>query len=148
MQKYNILELNEKLLPELQSIAEELGIKKVSSLKKEELVYRILDEQAISYAGIQAEKEKEKEAKKAENKNTQPTTVTPATVTKTSTVTGSAVAATSTAAATGTIASVASNAVKTGDPSQAGLFMSLLAGSTGTLEALRRRRKNRKKSQN
>ena len=47
MQKYNILELNEKLLPELQSIAEELGIKKVSSLKKEELVYRILDEQAI-----------------------------------------------------------------------------------------------------
>lgn len=66
MQKYNILELNEKLLPELQSIAEELGIKKVNSLKKEELVYRILDEQAISYAGIQAEKEKEKEAKKAE----------------------------------------------------------------------------------
>ncbi len=64
MQKYNILELNEKLLPELQGIAEELGIKKVSSLKKEELVYRILDEQAISYAGIQAEKEKEKEAKK------------------------------------------------------------------------------------
>ena len=47
MQKYNILELNEKLLPELQSIAEELGIK-------------------ISYAGQQAEKEKEKEAKKAE----------------------------------------------------------------------------------
>ena len=66
MQKYNILELNEKLLPELQSIADELGIKKISSLKKEELVYRILDEQAISYAGQQAEKEKEKEAKKAE----------------------------------------------------------------------------------
>lgn len=66
MQKYNILELNEKLLPELQSIAEELGLKKVSTLKKEELVYRILDEQAISYAGIHAEKEKEKEAKKVE----------------------------------------------------------------------------------
>jgi transcription termination factor Rho len=28
MQKYNILELNEKLLPELQKIAEELGIRK------------------------------------------------------------------------------------------------------------------------
>ena len=66
MQKYNILELNEKLLPELQSIAEELGIKTISSLKKEELVYRILDEQAISYAGLQAKQEKEKEAKKAE----------------------------------------------------------------------------------
>ncbi len=66
MQKYNILELNEKLLTELQAIASELGIKKAESLKKEELVYRILDEQAISYAGIQAEKEKEKEAKKVE----------------------------------------------------------------------------------
>lgn len=66
MQKYNILELNEKLLPELQSIAEELGITKVGSLKKEELVYRILDEQAISFAGIHVEKMKEKEAKKAE----------------------------------------------------------------------------------
>ncbi|MDL2221581.1 transcription termination factor Rho [Parabacteroides sp. OttesenSCG-928-N08] len=68
MQKYNILELNEKLLPELQTIAEELGIKKISSLKKEELVYRILDEQAISLAGIHVEKQKEKEAKKSEPK--------------------------------------------------------------------------------
>lgn len=64
MQKYNILELNEKLLPELQSIAEELGIKKVSSLKKEELVYRILDEQAISLAGIQVEKQKERSGRR------------------------------------------------------------------------------------
>ncbi|WP_280748215.1 transcription termination factor Rho [Parabacteroides sp. PF5-9] len=68
MQKYNILELNEKLLPELQAIAEELGIKKINSFKKEELVYRILDEQAISLAGIQVEKQKEKEAKKAESR--------------------------------------------------------------------------------
>ncbi|MDR1403302.1 MAG: transcription termination factor Rho, partial [Tannerellaceae bacterium] len=68
MQKYNILELNEKLLPELQKIAGELGIKKVTSFKKEELVYRILDEQAISIAGIQVEKAKEKEAKKAQEK--------------------------------------------------------------------------------
>jgi transcription termination factor Rho len=68
MQKYNILELNEKLLPELQTIAGELGIKKVTSFKKEELVYRILDEQAISIAGIQVEKAKEKEAKKAQEK--------------------------------------------------------------------------------
>lgn len=64
MQKYNIIELNEKELPDLQNIAEELGIKKAGSLKKEELVYRILDEQAISYAGIQAEKQKGKEAQK------------------------------------------------------------------------------------
>ncbi|RHJ90480.1 transcription termination factor Rho [Parabacteroides bouchesdurhonensis] len=81
MQKYNILELNEKLLPELQSIAEELGIKKVSSLKKEELVYRILDEQAISYAGIQAEKEAKKAEKQTRTKKA-PKTAKPAKTSK------------------------------------------------------------------
>lgn len=74
MQKYNILELNEKLLPELQKIAEELGIKKISSLRKEELVYKILDEQAISYAGLQVEKEKNKEAKKVASQSKKKTT--------------------------------------------------------------------------
>ncbi|MDR1745940.1 MAG: transcription termination factor Rho [Tannerella sp.] len=64
MQKYNIIELNGKQLPELQTIAEELGIKKVKSLEKQDLVYKILDEQAISLAGIQIEKEKEKEKEK------------------------------------------------------------------------------------
>jgi transcription termination factor Rho len=66
MQRYNILELNGKQLPELQVIAEGLGIKKVKSLEKQDLVYRILDEQAISLAGIQIEKEKEKEGRKLE----------------------------------------------------------------------------------
>ncbi|MDR3706564.1 MAG: transcription termination factor Rho [Paludibacteraceae bacterium] len=47
---YNILDLNEKLLPELKQIAKEEGIKKVDSLKKEELVYKILDQQAINKA--------------------------------------------------------------------------------------------------
>ena len=36
---YNIIQLNDKSLSELQSIAQELGIKKTESLKKEELVY-------------------------------------------------------------------------------------------------------------
>lgn len=44
---YNIIQLNDKDLSELQSIAKELGITKTDSLKKEDLVYRILDEQAI-----------------------------------------------------------------------------------------------------
>ena len=44
---YNIIQLNDKDLSELQEIAKELGLKKTSSLRKEELVYRILDEQAI-----------------------------------------------------------------------------------------------------
>ena len=37
---YNIIQLNDKNLSELQQIAKELGLKKVDSLKKEELVYR------------------------------------------------------------------------------------------------------------
>ncbi|MDR0429541.1 MAG: transcription termination factor Rho [Tannerellaceae bacterium] len=83
MQKYNILELNEKLLPELQKIAGELGIKKISSFKKEELVYRILDEQAISIAGIQVEKAKEKEAKKKAESQTKAKKTTKVTTPKT-----------------------------------------------------------------
>ncbi len=47
---YNIIQLNDKSLSELQTIAQEMGIKKTDSLKKEELVYRILDEQAIAGA--------------------------------------------------------------------------------------------------
>lgn len=63
MQRYNILELNEKLLTELKSIAKELGIKKYDSLKKEELVYKILDEQAVNLAEKQVEKETAKPEK-------------------------------------------------------------------------------------
>ena len=47
---YNILDLNDKTLLELQSIGKELGLKKISSLKKEDLVYTILDQQAIASA--------------------------------------------------------------------------------------------------
>ncbi len=47
---YNIIQLNDKNLSELQSIAKELGINKAESFKKEDLVYRILDEQAIASA--------------------------------------------------------------------------------------------------
>jgi transcription termination factor Rho len=68
MQKYNILELNEKQLPELQEIAQNLGVKKAKSLPKEDLIYKILDEQAISWAGMQVEKKKEKETRKKEKR--------------------------------------------------------------------------------
>ena len=44
---YNILELNDKLLTELKVIAKEMGLKRVDTLKKEDLVYKILDQQAI-----------------------------------------------------------------------------------------------------
>jgi len=44
---YDILELNKKLLSELREIAKELKIKRVEALKKQDLVYKILDQQAI-----------------------------------------------------------------------------------------------------
>src|SRR5665811_1260249 len=44
---YDILELSKKLLPELRDIAKELKIKKAESLKKQDLIYKILDHQAI-----------------------------------------------------------------------------------------------------
>ena len=53
---YNIIQLNDKDLSELQSIAKELGIKKAETFKKEDLVYHILDEQAIANAAKKAQK--------------------------------------------------------------------------------------------
>ena len=65
---YNIIQLNDKSLSELQSIAQELGIKKTESLKKEELVYKILDEQAIVGATKKVAAEKQKEERKNEQR--------------------------------------------------------------------------------
>ncbi len=45
---YDILELNKKLVTELRDIAKQLNIKKFESLRKQDLVYKILDQQAIS----------------------------------------------------------------------------------------------------
>ncbi|HNQ68058.1 MAG TPA: transcription termination factor Rho [Bacteroidales bacterium] len=44
---YDILELNAKLLPELKEIAKNLGVHKVESFRKQDLIYKILDLQAI-----------------------------------------------------------------------------------------------------
>ena len=63
---YNIIQLNDKNLSELQVIAKELGIKKADSFKKEELVYKILDEQAIAGATKKVAAEKLKEERKGE----------------------------------------------------------------------------------
>lgn len=65
---YNIIQLNDKNLSELQAIAQELGIKKPESLKKEELVYKILDEQAIAGATKKVAAEKAKEERKDDKK--------------------------------------------------------------------------------
>jgi transcription termination factor Rho len=44
---YDILELNAKLVGDLREIANQLNIDKVDSLKKQDLIYKILDEQAL-----------------------------------------------------------------------------------------------------
>ena len=65
---YNIIQLNDKDLSELQIIAKELGIKKTDSYKKEDLVYKILDEQAIVGATKKVAADKLKEERKEEKK--------------------------------------------------------------------------------
>jgi transcription termination factor Rho len=55
---YDILELNNMLVADLRQVAKDLKIKRVESLKKQDLIYKILDQQAISAA------EKKKDTKK------------------------------------------------------------------------------------
>jgi transcription termination factor Rho len=57
---YDILELNKKLVPELKDIAKELDIKKVESYKKQDLIYKILDTQAV----LEAEKKERRNTPK------------------------------------------------------------------------------------
>lgn len=49
---YDILELNDKLLTELRQIAKDLNIKRVEAYKKQELIYKILDQQAVAAAEV------------------------------------------------------------------------------------------------
>ncbi len=66
---YDILELNEKLLPELRQIAKDLNIKRVESYKKQDLIYAILDEQAIhSTKGAKKPEKKERTTDEPERK--------------------------------------------------------------------------------
>ena len=66
---YNIIQLNDMELSELQSIAKELGIQGVDTMQKDSLVYGILDEQAIAQASKRTSN-KEKAANK--DKESQP----------------------------------------------------------------------------
>lgn len=44
---YDILQLNDMLVPELKDLAEKLGLKNSKKFSKQELIYKILDQQAI-----------------------------------------------------------------------------------------------------
>ena len=74
---YNIIHLNDKNLSELQVIAKELGIKKADSYKKEDLVYKILDEQAIVGATKKVAADKLKEERKNEEQKKKRSRVAP-----------------------------------------------------------------------
>ncbi|MDD4191030.1 MAG: transcription termination factor Rho [Mangrovibacterium sp.] len=60
---YDIIELSRKLLPDLREIAKELKIKKVESYKKQDLIYKILDTQAILASERKMENAREKTVK-------------------------------------------------------------------------------------
>lgn len=48
---YDIIQLNDMLVPELMDIANELNIKDTKSLDKQKLIYKILDQQALNEGG-------------------------------------------------------------------------------------------------
>lgn len=54
---FDILQLNDMLLPELLDIAEQLHIKNAKQLSKQDLIYKILDSQAVNKAATETEDE-------------------------------------------------------------------------------------------
>lgn len=67
---YNIAELNSKEDSELKAIAESMGLKKINSIDRDDLIYKILDEQAInsSKASVANASEKKKRGRKPAKK--------------------------------------------------------------------------------
>jgi transcription termination factor Rho len=51
---YDILQLNDKLVPELKEIASQLAIKGANKLTKQDLIFKILDEQALANRGLKS----------------------------------------------------------------------------------------------
>jgi len=69
---YNILQLQEKTLVDLKILAKQLGIKRVDASRKDDLIYKILDQQAINLM-IQSQKEADmSEAVKTKRKKEKP----------------------------------------------------------------------------
>ena len=65
----DILELNKKLVSELREIAKELKIRRADSLRKQDLVYKILDQQAILAAEKGKSEPKKSFSEKKEQRN-------------------------------------------------------------------------------
>jgi transcription termination factor Rho len=69
---YDIIELNGKKVAELRTIAKELEIKKTESLKKQDLIYKILDEQAVNPSALSSKSAEGKSDEGETNKNREP----------------------------------------------------------------------------
>ena len=65
---YDILQLNDMLVAELKELAKSLGLKGINRLAKQDLIYKILDEQAVKGGGLKKEIDKKDSEKKKENK--------------------------------------------------------------------------------
>ncbi len=68
---YDILELNKKLLSELRDIAKELKIKRVESFRKQDLIYKILDTQAIVVSESKTNKKESPKKESAKKEKTE-----------------------------------------------------------------------------
>jgi transcription termination factor Rho len=70
---YDIIELNSKLVAELKEIAKELNVEKYEGLKKQDLIYKILDYQALNPSKEILDKEKsEKKTKRRRRVSKEP----------------------------------------------------------------------------
>jgi len=69
---YDILQLNDMLVPELKDLAEKIGLTKYKRLSKQELIYKILDQQAIEKGKNAVEEEKQEKKKPAPRKRNTP----------------------------------------------------------------------------
>ena len=67
---FDILQLNDMLVPELKELAEQLGLKGYKRLNKQELIYKILDHQAVAREDNKTKEASEKAPEKVEEAET------------------------------------------------------------------------------
>jgi transcription termination factor Rho len=69
---HDIIELNNKLVGELKEIAKNLNIPKYETLKKQELIYKILDQQAMNASGGSGDDSEQNASKPEEQRTLRP----------------------------------------------------------------------------
>src|SRR6056297_1537213 len=70
---YDILQLNDMLVPELKELAEKLGLKAYKRLNKQQLIYKILDHQALEGGSSDKSDNKSKDDKSKTSSRPKPT---------------------------------------------------------------------------